>query len=90
MELFFCNKNQYFISLRNKIKIITEVVTPILLRYRGAKKSTFEMSEKELQEAAESIVKRAKEKAFYKDLPIYFSIGDKVFANAPDANIICN
>ena len=60
---------------------------PILLRYGGAKKSTFEMTEEELTQAAISILRRAKEKAFSKGLPIYFSEGDKVFAEYPDGHI---
>jgi len=66
---------------------MSEVVTPILLRYGGAKRSTFEMNETELKEAAESIVRRAKEKAFSRGLPIYYGIGDKVFAEYPDGRI---
>ncbi|HXS54509.1 MAG TPA: hypothetical protein VN726_00215 [Hanamia sp.] len=62
-------------------------VKPILLRYGGAKRSTFEMNETELKEAAESILKRAKEKAFSKGLPIYFSIVDRVFVEYSDGRI---
>ena len=43
--------------------------TPILLRFGGAKKSSFDMSNEELKQAAGFILKRAKEKAFYKGLP---------------------
>ena len=60
---------------------------PILLRYGGAKKSSFEMSQEELEQAAISILHRAKEKAFSKGLPIYFSKGDKVYAEYPDGHI---
>lgn len=57
------------------------------LRYGGAKKSSFEMSKEELEQAAASILQRAKEKAFSKGLPIYFSKGDKVFAEYPNGHI---
>ncbi|HEY2726742.1 MAG TPA: hypothetical protein VGI61_06190 [Parafilimonas sp.] len=61
---------------------------PILLRYGGAKKSSFEMNEEELEQAATSILRRAKEKAFFKGLPIYFSKDGKVYAEYPDGNIM--
>jgi hypothetical protein len=64
-----------------------EQVAPILLRYGGAKKSSFEMNKEELEQAAASILRRAKEKAFSKGLPIYFSINDKVYAEYPDGHI---
>ena len=60
---------------------------PILLRYGGAKKSSFEMSHEELKQAAESIVRRAKEKAFSRGLPIYYGKGRKVFAEYADGRI---
>jgi hypothetical protein len=62
-------------------------VTPILLRYGGAKKSTFDMTPEELQQAALSILRRAKEKAFSKGLPIYFSENDVLMAEYPDGRI---
>jgi hypothetical protein len=62
-------------------------VTPILLRYGGAKKSTFDMTPDELQQAAVSILRRAKEKAFSKGLPIYFSENDVLMAEYPDGRI---
>jgi hypothetical protein len=45
---------------------------PILLRYGGALKSSFKMNSNELSQAAASILRRAKEKAYYKGLPIYY------------------
>lgn len=60
---------------------------PILLRYGGAKKSSFEMSPEELELAAASILLRAKEKSFSKGQPIYFSKQGKVFAQFPDGHI---
>jgi hypothetical protein len=62
-------------------------VTPILLRYGGAKKSTFEMTEAELKKTAESILQRAKEKSFSKGVPIYFSKEERVFAEYADGQI---
>ena len=61
---------------------------PILLRYGGAQKSIFEMDAEELEKAAISILRRAKEKAFSKGLPIYFSKDGKVYAEYPDGNIV--
>ena len=60
---------------------------PILLRYGGAQKSIFEMNTEELEQAANSILRRAKEKAFSKGLPIYFSKDGKVYAEYADGNI---
>lgn len=59
----------------------------ILLRYGGAKKSSFEMTKEELEQAAESTIRRAKEKAFSRGRPIYFGKGGKVFAEYPDGHI---
>jgi hypothetical protein len=73
--------------LNTKIKVIEDKTTPILLRYSGAKKSSFEMTHLELIQAAESILRRAKEKAFSKGLPIYFGEGNKVLAEYPDGRI---
>jgi hypothetical protein len=66
---------------------MTETAAPIFLRYGGAKKSSFEMTKAELEEAADSILRRAKEKSFSKGLPIYFSIGHMVYAEYPDGHI---
>ena len=60
---------------------------PILLRYGGAEKSSFEMNAEELEKAATSILRRAKEKAFSKGLPIYFNKNGKVYAEYPDGSI---
>lgn len=57
------------------------------LRFGGAKKSSFDMTPPELDQAAESIVRRAREKAFSKGLPIYFSKDDKVYAEYPDGRV---
>jgi hypothetical protein len=60
---------------------------PILVRYGGANKSIFEMDDEEMQQAADSIVRRAKEQAFSKGLPIYFSEGGALMAEFPDGRI---
>ena len=60
---------------------------PIFIRYGGAKKSSFEMTPEEFEEAAESVLRRAKEKAFSKGLPIYFSKDGVVMAEYPDGHI---
>jgi hypothetical protein len=62
-------------------------ITPLYLRYGGAKKSTFDMSSEELEQAAQSILRRAKEKAFSKGLPIYFGKDGKVMAEYADGRI---
>jgi hypothetical protein len=70
-----------------KINFMETKSVPIFLRYGGAKKPTFEMSHNELEQAAESILRRAKEKAFSKGRPIIFGEGDKVLAEYPDGHI---
>ena len=60
---------------------------PIYLRYGLAKKSSFEMTKEELEQAAESILRRAKEKAFSKGLPICYGRNGKVLAEYPDGHI---
>lgn len=62
-------------------------ITPLYLRYGGAKKSTFDMNSDELEQAAQSILRRAKEKAFSKGLPIYFSKDGKLMAEFSDGRI---
>jgi hypothetical protein len=77
-----------FVILNDKFFLMEVQATPILLRYGGSKKSSFEMNDEELERAAISILRRAKEKAFSKGLPIYFSENEKVYAEYPDGNII--
>lgn len=60
---------------------------PILLLYGGAKKSVFDMNPQEFASAGDSIRRRAKEKAFSKGLPIYFSRNQKLMAEFPDGRI---
>lgn len=62
-------------------------INPRYLRYGGAKKSVFEMTPEELEEAAQNILRRAKDKAFSKGLPIYFSEGNILMAEYPDGHI---
>lgn len=64
-----------------------QIYNPILVRYGGAKKSIFEMDYEEMQQAADSIVRRAKEQAFSKGLPIYFSKGGVLMAEFADGRI---
>jgi len=61
-----------------------KVKTPILLRYGGAAKPTTQMNAAELQQVAASVVRRAKEKAFYKGLPIYYVKENRLFAEYAD------
>ena len=60
---------------------------PILVRFGGAKKSSFDMNNEELKQAAGFILKRAKEKAFYKGLPVYYAEGDALIAEYADGRI---
>lgn len=62
-------------------------ISPILLRFGGAKKSSFEMNKEELKAAADSILNRAKEKAFYKGLPIYFADKGRLMAEYADGRV---
>ena len=64
-----------------------QIYNPILVRYGGAKKSIFEMDEEEMQQTADSIVRRAKEQAFSKGLPIYFSKGGVLMAEFADGRV---
>lgn len=58
------------------------------LRYGGAGKCTSEMTQAELAELSNSIVRRAKEKGFSKGRPIIYGEGGKVYEEWPDGNII--
>lgn len=60
---------------------------PIFLIYGGAKKSLLEMNMEERLEARNSILKRAREKAFSKGLPIYYSKEGKLWAEYPDSRL---
>lgn len=60
---------------------------PMFLRYGGAKKSSFEMSPEEFKDVAASILRRAKEKAFSRGLPIYYGRDGKVWAEYADGRI---
>jgi hypothetical protein len=62
--------------------------TPIFLRYGGAEKDTSEMSKEELDIAASSIRRRAKEKAFSRGRPIVFGRNGRVFEEWPDGKIV--
>jgi hypothetical protein len=77
-----------FVILNYKFYLMEAQAVPILLRYGGAEKSIFEMNDEELQKTANSILRRAKEKAFSKGLPIYFGKDGKVYAEYPDGNIV--
>ena len=63
-------------------------ISPIFLRYGGAEKDSSEMNKEELESAANSILRRAKEKAFVKGRPIIFSEAGKVYEEWPDGKII--
>jgi hypothetical protein len=63
-------------------------ITPILLNFGGAKKFVADMTFEELETARKSILRRAREKAFSKGLPIYFSRKGKLMAEHPDGKVI--
>jgi hypothetical protein len=63
-----------------------QMMSPFL-RYGGAKKSTFDMSPEELEQAAQNILRKVKEKAFSKGLPIHFAIDGVLMAEYPDGRI---
>ncbi len=63
---------------------MSATASPILLRFGGASKSSFSMNGLELEQVAASILRRAKEKAFYKGLPVYFTENGNVVAEYPN------
>ena len=54
------------------------------LLYGGAAKFSFEMTPEEYKEAAQRVVNRAKEKAFSRGLPIYYSVDGLTIAEFSD------
>lgn len=62
--------------------------TPLFLRYGGAEKDSSEMNKEELDRASASILRRAKEKAFFKGRPIIFSENGKVYEEWPNGAIV--
>ena len=67
---------------------IAKRITPVLLNYGGAKKFIAEMNSEELETARKSILRRAREKAFSKGLPIYYSRKGKLLAEHPDGKVV--
>ena len=61
---------------------------PVLLNYGGAKKFIAEMDAEELEAARQSIMRRAREKAFSKGLPVYYQLNGSLVAEYPDGRII--
>lgn len=74
----------FAIFMVNKKTFMSANINPILLRYGGANKSSFSMNASELEQAAASILRRAKEKAFYKGLPVYFTENSNLIAEYAD------
>lgn len=58
------------------------------LRYSGAEKCTSEMTKEELEAAANNILRRAKEKAFWRGRPIIYGEDGRVFQEWPDGRIV--
>jgi hypothetical protein len=67
---------------------MTTTIKPIMIRYGGAIKSTFNMNATEIDQAASSIFRRAKEKAFYRGLPVYYIDKGKMVAEYSDGRIV--
>ena len=67
---------------------VTKKITPILLNFGGAKKFVTDMTYEELEAASKSILRRAKEKAFSKGLPIYYSRQRILMAGHPDGRVV--
>ncbi len=63
-------------------------IKPVLLNYGGAEKASNEMNEAELEKASQAILNRAKEKAFSKGLPIYYTINEPLVAEHADGRIV--
>jgi hypothetical protein len=61
--------------------------SPVLLNYGGAKKFIAEMNAEELEKARQSIMQRAREKAFSKGLPVYYHHQGILVAEFPDGRI---
>jgi len=61
---------------------------PLFLRYGGAEKDSSEMNKEELEKASASILRRAKEKAFFKGRPIIFFENGKVYEEWADGKIV--
>ena len=60
---------------------------PVLLNYGGAQKFIADMDADELETARQSIMRRAREKAFSKGLPIYYRLNGSLVAEFPDGRI---
>ncbi len=56
----------------------------IKLLYGGAKTSYHEMNEAEKKQAADEVLQRAREKAFSRGLPIYYTQNKRVIAEFAD------
>ena len=69
------------------MKIDRKSSGPVLLNFGGAKKVVSDMNPEELEAARQSILRRAKEKAFFKGLPIYYSQNGQVLAEYADGRI---
>lgn len=67
---------------------IPKKIRPVLLNYGGAKKFVADMTPEEFEIARKSIVRRAREKAFSKGIPIYYSRQGKLLAEHPDGKIV--
>lgn len=61
---------------------------PVFLNYGGAGKFISEMNHEELEIARQSVLRRAREKAFSKGLPVYLSRNGELIAKYPDGSVV--
>jgi hypothetical protein len=85
--VFISNHAKHFLYLHKANKSYANYLKPILIRYGGAAKSSFKMNEAELNQAALSIMRRAREKAFYKGLPVYYADKGEMIAEYPNGRV---
>lgn len=68
-------------------KINSSAIKPVLLNFGGAKKFISDMNPKELEAVRQSVLRRAREKAFSKGLPIYYSLKGQLMAEYADGRV---
>lgn len=68
-------------------KVNTPSIKPVLLNFGGAKKFIADMSPEELEAVRQSVLRRAREKAFSKGLPIYYSLNGRLLAEYADGRV---
>jgi hypothetical protein len=77
-----------FVIMTDESTTKANPLQPVLINYGGAEKLIADMNEEELEEARQSIMRRAREKAFSKGLPIYYYKEGVQVAEYPDGRIV--